>query len=107
MKQNKPLFQLGILAFLTITGLVLMFKTSQQLEANVAFIDIVRSQAPMFTDFNPCADVNCGIGQKAKFAGVDESATKITEFPTHGNTVCKCPDGRKITTRPMIPRRYP
>lgn len=107
MKNHKTLFQLGILAFLTITGLVLMFKTSQQLEANVTFIDIARSPAPILTDFNPCADVNCGPGQQAQFAGVDESATKITEFPTPGNTVCKCPDGRKITTRPTIPRRYP
>lgn len=103
----KKEIQLGILAIFTITGLVLMFKTSQQLQANVAFIDIERSPAPLITDFNPCADVNCGPGQTAEFIGIDESATKITETPTHGNTLCKCTDGRVIITRPYTPRRYP
>ncbi|MBI4141397.1 hypothetical protein HY484_00560 [Candidatus Woesearchaeota archaeon] len=98
--------QLGILAFFTITGLVLMFKTSQELQANVAFIDLQRSQAPLITDFNPCADVPCGPGQTATFVGTDDTATKITEFPTTGNTLCKCTDSRTFITRPKTPRRY-
>jgi len=107
MAKNKNLVQLGILALITIAGLVLMFQTSQQLQANVAYIDIERSPAPIITDFNPCKGVNCGLGQTATFAGTDESATKITETPTHGNMLCKCTDGRTIITRPQTLRRYP
>jgi len=102
---DAKLIQLGILGFFTITGLVLMFKTSEQLNANIAFEQIARTNAPLVTDINPCEQIQCGPGMKAFYVGDDNTA--LTELhPYGGNKICQCPDGRTIITQPYTLRRY-
>ena len=98
--------RLGIIGLISIMGLVMMLNISQEIDAQVTFVQLERTPTAILnTDFNPCKDVNCGLGAKAKFIGKDNTA--LTELhPYGGNTLCQCPDGKRIATRPYTPRRY-
>lgn len=105
MPQNKIIARLGILAIFTIAGMIFMFRTSQQIDAQVTLVELERARSALITDFNPCAEVECGPGQTATFVGEDTSA-RTELHPYGGNKVCQCTDGRTFITRAYVPKRF-
>lgn len=108
MTKNKTFIELGVLALVTIASLVLMINTAHNLQAQLSFTDIIRSQGPLVTTaFNPCKEVRCTIGH-AQLIGEDTFPTRVTEDPMNygGNKICQCPDGKQVTIRPYTLRRY-
>lgn len=100
------MMRLGIIGMLSIMGLVMMLKTSQQIDAKVSFVELERTPTAILnTNFDPCKDVNCGIGTKSEYMGEDKTSWTRTHL-SKGNTLCQCPNGKIITTRPYTPRRY-
>lgn len=102
---QKLLVQLGILGFFTIAGMILMLKTGQQIDAQVSFAELSRSQSPIYSNFNPCQDVRCTPFGPAVLVGEDKSAlTRLDQFG--GNKICECPNGKRVQVSPKITRRY-
>ena len=103
---QTKMMRLGIIGMLAIMGLVMMLNTSQQIQGQVSFTQIERTPTQILnTDFNPCKNVNCGIGTKAEYVGEDRTVWTRTHTAS-GNTLCQCPNGKITITRPSTPRRY-
>lgn len=104
-KNHKTLVRLGVFAVLAIMGLTFMFQTSQQINAQVSLVELNRERINYKTDFNPCQEIKCAPGVQAQYAGKTELVLERTDN-YGGNMLCKCPDGRTITTRSYTPKRF-
>jgi|SRR3989344_1252129 len=104
-KQHKQLMQLAILGLFTIAGLVSMLQISADIDAQVTLKELNRLQTPMYTNYNPCAEVKCTPFGPAVWVGEDRTALVETDR-YGGNKICQCPDGKTVIARPYVPKRF-